>query len=143
MRPVFVFGDHAALTTCNGFCSTGNSKRNSTEFPNADQVEFPNAPEQSYFKRKCKTLRWLGREGSNLRMAESKSAALPLGYAPTPARTIRRTQPAPIPRRNEGLQREGGVFNLLRAVLILAGGIRRSCVLVGFVGCRGLFPCLR
>jgi hypothetical protein len=27
---------------------------------------------------------WLGREDSNLRMAESKSAALPLGYAPTP-----------------------------------------------------------
>src|SRR5207344_3376371 len=27
--------------------------------------------------------RWLGREGSNLRMAESKSAALPLGYAPS------------------------------------------------------------
>ena len=27
---------------------------------------------------------WLGREGSNLRMAESKSAALPLGYAPMP-----------------------------------------------------------
>ena len=27
--------------------------------------------------------KWLGREGSNLRMAESKSAALPLGYAPT------------------------------------------------------------
>src|SRR4030088_769490 len=26
---------------------------------------------------------WLGREGSNLRMAESKSAALPLGYAPS------------------------------------------------------------
>src|SRR6185437_10477865 len=26
---------------------------------------------------------WLGREGANLRMAESKSAALPLGYAPT------------------------------------------------------------
>jgi hypothetical protein len=25
---------------------------------------------------------WLGREESNLRMAESKSAALPLGYAP-------------------------------------------------------------
>jgi hypothetical protein len=38
---------------------------------------------------------WLGREDSNLRMAESKSAALPLGYAPLygriaadPARTI-------------------------------------------------------
>src|SRR5215813_200813 len=28
---------------------------------------------------------WLGREDSNLRMAESKSAALPLGYAPTTA----------------------------------------------------------
>jgi hypothetical protein len=27
-------------------------------------------------------IRWLGREDSNLRMAESKSAALPLGYAP-------------------------------------------------------------
>src|SRR5215470_316956 len=27
--------------------------------------------------------RWLGREDSNLRMAESKSAALPLGYAPS------------------------------------------------------------
>jgi hypothetical protein len=27
---------------------------------------------------------WLGREDSNLRMAESKSAALPLGDAPTP-----------------------------------------------------------
>ena len=26
---------------------------------------------------------WLGREGSNLRMVESKSTALPLGYAPT------------------------------------------------------------
>ncbi len=26
---------------------------------------------------------WLGREGSNLRMTESKSVALPLGYAPT------------------------------------------------------------
>ncbi len=29
---------------------------------------------------------WLGREDSNLRMAESKSAALPLGYAPKPDR---------------------------------------------------------
>ena len=30
---------------------------------------------------------WLGREDSNLRMAESKSAALPLGYAPIRRRT--------------------------------------------------------
>ncbi|GBR66533.1 hypothetical protein AA0483_2368 [Acetobacter syzygii NRIC 0483] len=33
-----------------------------------------------YEKRKNRF--WLGREDSNLRMAESKSAALPLGYAP-------------------------------------------------------------
>ncbi len=26
---------------------------------------------------------WLGRQGSNLRMTESKSVALPLGYSPT------------------------------------------------------------
>jgi hypothetical protein len=32
-------------------------------------------------------LDWLGREDSNLRMAESKSAALPLGYAPKHSRT--------------------------------------------------------
>jgi hypothetical protein len=32
-----------------------------------------------------KTKNWLGREDSNLRMAESKSAALPLGYAPPQA----------------------------------------------------------
>lgn len=31
---------------------------------------------------------WLGREGSNLRMAESKSAALPLGDAPTLRRAV-------------------------------------------------------
>jgi hypothetical protein len=47
--------------------------------------------------------RWLGRQDSNLGMAESKSAALPLGYAPTgagePHRTVLerggRTIPAP------------------------------------------------
>src|SRR3954447_9542059 len=37
---------------------------------------------------------WLGREDSNLRMAESKSAALPLGYAP-PRNT--RELPAAMP----------------------------------------------
>jgi hypothetical protein len=30
-----------------------------------------------------KSLSWLGRQDSNLGMAESKSAALPLGYAPS------------------------------------------------------------
>src|SRR5215470_105370 len=33
-------------------------------------------------REQLRTLMWLGREDSNLRMAESKSAALPLGYAP-------------------------------------------------------------
>ena len=33
----------------------------------------------------CLETGWLGREDSNLRMAESKSAALPLGYAPSMA----------------------------------------------------------
>jgi hypothetical protein len=32
---------------------------------------------------------WLGREDSNLRMAESKSAALPLGYTPIAQRINR------------------------------------------------------
>jgi hypothetical protein len=35
--------------------------------------------------------RWLGRQDSNLGMAESKSAALPLGYAPTGAGEPHRT----------------------------------------------------
>ena len=34
------------------------------------------------------TICWLGRQDSNLGMAESKSAALPLGYAPKRARNI-------------------------------------------------------
>jgi hypothetical protein len=34
---------------------------------------------------------WLGRQDSNLGMAESKSAALPLGYAPTGAGEPHRT----------------------------------------------------
>ena len=38
---------------------------------------------KGHFLSKISWLVWLGREGSNLRMAESKSAALPLGYAPT------------------------------------------------------------
>ena len=38
-------------------------------------------------ERDCKL--WLGREDSNLRMAESKSAALPLGYAPISQRFSR------------------------------------------------------
>ena len=37
---------------------------------------------------------WLGREDSNLRMAESKSAALPLGYAPIRRWIARKETPA-------------------------------------------------
>ena len=33
--------------------------------------------------RECCPTEWLGRKESNLRMPESKSGALPLGYAPT------------------------------------------------------------
>jgi hypothetical protein len=39
---------------------------------------------------------WLGREDSNLRMAESKSAALPLGYAPTGQAGYRESRGAAI-----------------------------------------------
>ena len=42
----------------------------------------------TFCKHHARTRTWLGREGSNLRMAESKSAALPLGDAP--AQTLNR-----------------------------------------------------
>ncbi len=42
---------------------------------------------------------WLGREDSNLRMAESKSAALPLGYAPM-RRRIAAGRPRAVGQRN-------------------------------------------
>jgi hypothetical protein len=47
---------------------------------------MPSRPLQKSQKLKrlnLNEIKWLGREDSNLRMAESKSAALPLGYAPT------------------------------------------------------------
>lgn len=37
---------------------------------------------------------WLGRQDSNLGMVESKSTALPLGYAPKPGRTLVPATPA-------------------------------------------------
>src|SRR5215469_15672262 len=44
---------------------------------------FELAPDTTkYFVFKVVEFVWLGREDSNLRIAESKSAALPLGYAP-------------------------------------------------------------
>lgn len=55
---------------------------------------------------------WLGREGSNLRMGESKSPALPLGYAPT----AEATQWEPADRfGSAGLQRDLWDFNHLTA----------------------------
>lgn len=41
----------------------------------------PSAAPGSLAKNACQD-RWLGRQGSNLRMAASKAAALPLGDAP-------------------------------------------------------------
>jgi hypothetical protein len=43
-------------------------------------------------------INWLGREGSNLRMAESKSAALPLGYAPKARSGQVRIRPTGFPQ---------------------------------------------
>src|SRR6478735_557599 len=53
---------------------------------------------------------WLGREGSNLRMAESKSAALPLGYAPTRdgRRTGRKAWPSAPPIAASPVTGNGG-----------------------------------
>ena len=45
---------------------------------------------------------WLGREGSNLRMPESKSGALPLGDAPTGSRRGGHRIARPLPRRKRG-----------------------------------------
>lgn len=54
-------------------------KRNAYPGQNEVIVDADMRPLKTRSGRVC----WLGREGSNLRMAESKSAALPLGYAPT------------------------------------------------------------
>ena len=50
-------------------------------------------------------LKWLGREGSNLRMAVPKTAALPLGYAPTKMATkgpVTGTKPNEVFGRMQG-----------------------------------------
>lgn len=58
---------------------------------------------------------WMGRQGSNLRMAESKSAALPLGDAPTAAIRHRNHGPPPIAtsqlRRNTRSKKPTGDFS--------------------------------
>ena len=58
-----------------------------------------------HFYAKSLILHWLGREDSNLRMAESKSAALPLGYAPImPFTGCRRPRRYHNARRNASQQ---------------------------------------
>ena len=58
-------------------------------FATRRQGRAPQMPRvRGHFVQKLKVMQkqrlsWLGREDSNLRMAESKSAALPLGYAPS------------------------------------------------------------
>jgi hypothetical protein len=71
---------------------------------------------------------WLGREGSNLRMAESKSAALPLGYAPTGSfaenggKSLCPSQSVPAPP----VYRERcGISTRLRQPPSSEGGLRR------------------
>ncbi len=49
---------------------------------------------------------WLGREDSNLRMAESKSAALPLGYAPKPFACARHSAARSIIERKAPLRQD-------------------------------------
>jgi hypothetical protein len=63
-------------------------EQSSKEFPNGGRNQFPNTSgkpiENKRILRNVQRVEcWLGREDSNLRMAESKSAALPLGYAPS------------------------------------------------------------
>jgi hypothetical protein len=65
---------------------------------------------------------WLGREDSNLRMAESKSAALPLGDAPVRATgisgpTARRTIVAARLRRNPADQSLRSATSSMRCVM--------------------------
>jgi hypothetical protein len=67
---------------------------------------------------------WLGREDSNLRMAESKSAALPLGYAPTRREAVwalaesGRTIVRAFPCRN-GRRRDFASRNLIATAALL------------------------
>jgi hypothetical protein len=49
-------------------------------------------------------LSWLGREGSNLRMAVPKTAALPLGDAPTVTATLYRRKERHHNRKRRGAQ---------------------------------------
>ncbi len=65
-------------------------------------------------------LDWLGRQDSNLGMAESKSAALPLGYAPKERRTIL-AETGEINRRDAGLRWTHGDLGAISAALIPDG----------------------
>src|SRR5262245_56225517 len=69
---------------------------------------------------------WLGRQDSNLGMAESKSAALPLGYAPSA-----RTQG----RDGETITAQPGSINVDRAASPRSGA--RFCMLVADDGSNG------
>src|SRR5579871_6195789 len=82
---------------------------------------------------------WLGRKDSNLRMAESKSAALPLGYAPSApgpylgerGRSItRRPCHEAYPKRPERafrVRRLDGVAGIPRNRHSVGAGMERPC----------------
>ena len=62
---------------------------------------------------------WLGREDSNLRMAEPKSAALPLGYAPRCN--------APNTRNAKGRQAADGVGSRSSGLITVGGVLTATC----------------
>src|ERR1039458_3278948 len=73
------------------------ARRTGGVVPEPSRVEgsrrFPNAPELDL------RVGWLGRKDSNLRMADPKSAALPLGYSPVAPAIVA------SPRRQRGICR--------------------------------------
>ena len=93
MRPIPAFDKRAGLSAANSRRRrvAGDGRRRPWEAPRCDtkvSQRCGSAPHLGTFSLALQGLRmvWLGRQDSNLGMAESKSAALPLGYAPPGAK---------------------------------------------------------
>src|SRR5207248_7330825 len=94
------------------------------------KTSFPNAPKnlvgiELFIERTQRFESWLGREGSNLRMAESKSAALPLGYAPTGSFRNGGLLPAESVPATPVYRERCGISTRLRQPPSSEGGLRR------------------
>src|SRR5262245_26629279 len=63
--------------------------------------------------------RWLGRQDSNLGMPESKSGALPLGYAPSRSRPVGRADHSGAARADQCARRRLGRRHDAGAVAVL------------------------